>query len=150
MSKQLKCIVQQLLIAIKEFKFHSVQVLDREKQYFNFSDGHYCELPLQQGSPLDPFVEVNFFSLTAAYYINHTELISDLDVDIASIVILRQHEACLSFDEEEYLVNIITLKVDILVFGVWIWLQQGTEPRNKGIGLLLEKFDSLVPGFVDV
>jgi hypothetical protein len=77
-------------------------------------------------------------------------MVSNLDVNIPGIVKGWKHKTGDTINKKIDLLDIVSLEVNVLVLGIELGLQQGTEPGDEGRAPILEELQLLVPFLVDV
>ena len=83
------------------------------------------------GLLLDPVIELEALGLTASHNIYYSKVVSDLNGDIGSIVILWEYERGVSLDKEANTFNLVSLEVNVLVSDVGARPQERTDPTDE-------------------
>jgi hypothetical protein len=59
-------------------------------------------------------------------------MVSNLNINIPSIIKGWEHKACDSINKKVDMFNVISFEVNVLVISVELWFQQGTKPGDEG------------------
>ena len=98
----------------------------------------------------DPVVQIVLGLEDRADDVDDSEVGALDDVDVGSVFVLGQHEACLSPGQEVDVADLIALEVNVLPVGVGQWLEQGTNPGDERRRFSFEQENLLVGGLMDV
>ena len=59
-------------------------------------------------------------------------MVSNLNINVPCVVKRREDKGSKAIDQKIDMLHIITLQVDVLIVGVVLRLQEGTQPRDEG------------------
>lgn len=137
-----------------ELLLHPLNVLDRERQQCCILQGLNCELSNHIESHcvdvLEHFLDVHFLVPRGYNEVDVTEGVCIVDLDVHDVLLEGEHETSRSLGEEVDLRDPVCLVVDVLLSRDVKLLQEGADPPQEALALVLEVNDCLVRFLIEV